>query len=194
MIHILSLDVSTKTGYCVSSFSRSTIPTILEYGVFTDDERVKISDFCNFDRKSVFSIIESGQLLCSKVLSLIQKYDVDKVVIEQTNHLSKNRFSQKVLEWYHLQLILCLDKASLFPYFIDTSSWRSISGCIMNKQDRKNNKLVKQKRKRGKITSKHVAVRRVFELYGIDLKQGENDIADAILMGVAFNEKLKSMD
>jgi hypothetical protein len=39
---------------------------------------------------------------------------------------------------------------------------------------------------RGKITPKHLAVQKSNELYGLELKLKDDDIADAILLGRAF--------
>ena len=188
---ILSLDISTKTGYSICKSNGDGYPDLIHYGVYVDEHRVGQADFEKFDKNSVFSIIDSGVRLYKKVEDLINEFGVDTIVIEQTNHLSKNRFSQKILEWYHFQLIVYLDMIGLFPHFLNTSEWRSLSDCKMTKDDRKNNQLVKNKKKRGKITPKHVAVRRVLEIYNVELKQIENDIADAILMGVAYDKKCR---
>jgi len=39
---------------------------------------------------------------------------------------------------------------------------------------------------KGKITNKHLSVKKVKELFGIDLLQNQNDIADAILIGYGY--------
>ena len=52
----------------------------------------------------------------------------------------------------------------------------------MSKEQKKNNK----QRIGSKVTLKHVAVRKANQFFQLELKQKDNDIADAILLGVAF--------
>jgi hypothetical protein len=50
----------------------------------------------------------------------------------------------------------------------------------LSTNDKKNNKLVREGKKRGKVTSKHLSVRWANEKYSLSLKIKDNDIADAL--------------
>jgi hypothetical protein len=73
--------------------------------------------------------------------------------------------------------------------YMDPSEWRKIVDLKLSKADKDNNKAVKKKEKRGKITRKHLSVRMVNEKFGKSLKIKDNDEADAILLGFAATVK-----
>jgi hypothetical protein len=45
---------------------------------------------------------------------------------------------------------------------------------------------VKQKKKRGKIGKKHLSVRYVNDIFGLDFKIKDNDIADSICLASSY--------
>ena len=141
------------------------------------------------------------------ILEVIEKNESDCIVIEEVN-IAKARYSQKALDSLHCLLLLRLQGKGHKVYYISSSEWRHILGLTMTAQDKKNNgKLSKLKSKsdlttvsgrsefskekkklgvRGKINKKHVAIRYVNETYSMNLKQKDDDVADAICLGLSF--------
>ena len=105
----------------------------------------------------------------------------DFIYIEQTNSGSF-RTSQKMLEFIHysvLKILFDLGYQNKINY-VDTSAWRATHKIWMSKDDKKNNRLVSQGKKRGRITKKHLAVQWANIKYNLALKLKDNDIAEAI--------------
>lgn len=188
---ILSLDISTKTGWALLEVNSTEKPYVIlkQYGVLNITNKDRI-DYKHFSIRSLEAMIGAAIEKSNLVGKLIDRFNPTRIVIEQTNK-GRSRWSQKLLEWMHLMILLTIDKKTMqWPYFIDTSRWRSILGVTMTKDDRKHNKLVKLKKVRGKITPKHLAVRQVNDWFGLDFKQKDNDIADAILIGTAHAREI----
>jgi hypothetical protein len=182
-MRVLSLDASTKSGWALFVDG-----TLSESGALTP---VKIEDFnVNKDPqkspKYPYNIVRGAQQITAQVLELVRKCGkLDVVVIENTNK-GRNRHTQRILEFMHFCILMMLEEVPQKMVYMDTSEWRSLVGLWMSKDDLKNNRDVKAKKKRGKISKKHLAVRMVNDLYGKNLKLKDNDEADAILMGQAF--------
>jgi hypothetical protein len=76
--------------------------------------------------------------------------------------------------------------------YISTSAWRKATQVALSKQDKDVNRKINQGKSKkelgvkGKTTTKHVSVRVANEMYGKDYKTKDNDITDAILLGVAY--------
>ena len=116
--------------------------------------------------------------------------------------MGKQRYSQKALEFIHLATLVALRPLDIPIVYISSSAWRSALGITMTKEDKKNNaKLSKAKKLstdsgcpvdkkkvgvRGKIGKKHLAVRYINSVYNLDLLMKDNDIADAIALGLAY--------
>ena len=128
--------------------------------------------------------------LSALVIDSVRKIQPDLVIIEQTNLSFNSRYSQKALEWLHYAVIYALiqDSESQFDY-ISSSEWRSFVGVKMTKEQRLHNKEVKSKKKRGKITMKHLVVAEVNRIYDKQFKLKDNDVCDAILMGTSYLKK-----
>lgn len=157
-----------------------------------------------------FSYVTALSLMAERVVDcIIQMTDTvgpDTIVIEETNG-SKNRYTQKALEMLHclfLQRLQRLGYSSDRVKYVSTGVWRRAVGIELTKeQKRQNARLSKAKRAAkirgekldkkalgiaGKVSKKHVAVAWANEHFGLSLKQKDNDIADAIGIGVAFTQ------
>lgn len=183
---LLSLDISSKTGWALFN---DTTKKLANYGSLVLPQKI------NKYGKHPWGTFLAAKGLAQLIEGVVDLYSVDKIVIEETNG-ARARFTQKFLEYCHFAVLdILLDKE---VFYINTSEWRKISGVRLDKEQKKQNaKLSKSKRLNpkvdkktlgisGKTTLKHVAVKRAKELYGVELKQKENDIADAILLGHAF--------
>lgn len=167
---ILGLDISKHTGFAIFKDSE-----ILSSGTFNIDCK-KHTNLVN-----EYNYIEESITLGNFVLKLISDFSVDKVYIEQTNR-GINRHSQKELEFLHygvLKRILeknCPEKVN----YVDTSAWRSCLKIRLSKDQKKHNKEVREKKKRGKITTKHLVVDWVNTTFKKELILKDNNEADAI--------------
>ncbi len=193
---VLSLDISTNTGYALLDYERA-VPLL--WGNVWNEE--KVDTFGSYP----YSYLAAAQTIASKIEQIVNKHQPDHIIIEETNK-GKNRYTQKILEFIHCSV---LNKLNYLPWqtrivYISTSVWRQKVGIELTKEQKKNNaKLSKAKSKAGgklthaqkkelglagRTTKKHVAVIEVNKRYGLEFKQKDNDIAEAILIGVAFIE------
>jgi Holliday junction resolvasome RuvABC endonuclease subunit len=176
----LALDMSTKTGwalfddktYVKSGYIAKTL--VKDFNVNKDPNKSPVYPY---------NLIEAAEEIARNVMVLVNELSPDKIVIENTVR-GRNRHTQRLLEFMHFAIIKALGEKK-FTY-MDPSQWRFIVGLKMSNEDKKKNKAVNKKELRGKITKKHLAIRKVKELYGLDLLVKENDRADAILLGVAY--------
>lgn len=171
---ILGLDVSKHTGFAI--FDKSGI---LMSGTFDVDCRKKTN------LVNEYNYIEESLILSDFVLKLVQENKIDKIFIEQTNR-GINRHSQKELEFLHYGILKkLLDNGQHEKVlYVDTSTWRSRLNIRLSKDQKKHNKEVKSKKKRGKITTKHLVVNWVNETFKKELLLKDNNEADAI--AIAF--------
>lgn len=179
---ILGLDVSKHTGFAIFKFDK-----ILTSGTFDVDCRKKTN------LVNEYNYIEESLILSDFVLKLVQENQIDKIYIEQTNR-GINRHSQKELEFLHYGILKKLldnnhhDKVS----YVDTSTWRSALKIRLNKDQKKHNKEVRTKKKRGKITTKHLVVSWVNETFSKELLLKDNNEADAIAIAYYGSNTIKN--
>ena len=193
---ILALDISTKTGYAsmVSSDqgifleSYGTLPAIhMPEGTYPA------------------SFVDWAYSVFKEISELIDRFAPDCLVIEETVAGSKGVYSQKILEWIHFLLAKFIKETNIKTVYFLTGQWRSIVGAKMTKEESKHNKEVKEYKeihktkiardkngKRiGKLTKKHINVRRANEVFGAFLKeplrQKDQDHADALMLGYAYH-------
>lgn len=183
---ILSLDISTKTGWSLFSFDKKF--ELQEYGLMSCKQEG--TKFDVFDPDSIDKILLTVDDYSTKLTDLLNKTKPDRVVIEQTN-LGRQRIVQKLLEWIHYKTIIIIkEKVGQHPIFVDSSQWRKAVGLKLSVEDRKHNKDIKKNKKRGKIGKKQLAVRIVNDLFKHVLKEPlkmkDNDIADSILVGLGY--------
>lgn len=198
---ILALDLSTNAGYAVMSKEGERI-RLHTWGV--------ISSPSTDDAAYPFNYINRARVIADLVWTVIGRNTpvdgngcFDAVVIEETNK-GKNRYSQKMLEFIHMAVLELLEEnaATNSVKYINTSDWRKILGVYLSKDDKKlNTRLSKAKSAakkagtkldkkelgiRGKINKKHIAIRTVNAMFGLDFKPKDNDVADAICLGAAY--------
>lgn len=198
---ILALDLSTYTGYAVLR-KTGTAYSLFKYGLLT----VPASN-----EKYPWNYLERANQLGHMVYALVAQYKPDAIIIEETNG-SKSRYTQKLLEFLHFGVLSAL---APYPYgdhvfYINTSDWRKGLGVgLSSAQKKANATLSKAKSKakksgraldkktlgiKGKVTKKHVAVEVANTIYGLNLKVGDNDMADAICLGTAFIRGVPTSD
>lgn len=181
----MGLDLSTKPGIAVADIQDG-----LEDPVLVANERYEIK------KEGVFpyAALDLAEKVADLAAEWFIKHSPDEIIIEQTNK-GKNRYSQKQLEFIHaavLHRLRALGAAQRIK-FIDTSEWRRLLGQHLTKDDKKNNAKVRKAKQadnfhaakkalgvKGKIGTKHLAVRWVNTHYSLGLKMKDNDMADAI--------------
>lgn len=191
---ILGLDLSTHVGYAVLKDGQ-----LLEYG--TEHVQKFKEEPLNSARVPDYEKVRTAQNVASFALSKATLYNVDLVIIEQTN-AGRFRGPQKELEFIHYAVINAFQNHlwankhdAMSVKYIDTSKWRSLLGIKLTKEQRLHNKAVKAKVKnvRGKITPKHLAVAWVNQTYGLELLQKDHDAADAICMATCGPKLIEKM-
>lgn len=180
---ILSLDVSTKTGFAVLKYDGS-IKLEKSSTIYYDIDKINLD---KFDHEELNKFIERVVYFTNKVQELIKEHNPDIIVIEQTV-LGRQRYVQRLLEWIHYGILEgAILKANLPFIYLDPSEWRSILELKMSKDDKTHNKNIKKLGKRGKLTKKHLSVRMANDMFPhLNLKIKDNDQSDAILLGVAY--------
>jgi hypothetical protein len=194
---VLALDVSKRCP----GWAWFVEGKLLKYGSFPNEKR--IAEYGPYPWNYLAAASETAERLLELVVDLAP----DVVVIEETNG-SKSRYTQKTLEFIHALLLQLLEVWAITGsgkvVYLNTSDWRKALKVQLSSEDKKQNaKLSKAKRQaaasgqkldrkalgiRGKVNKKHLAVRVANERFGLSLKQKHNDIADALLLGVAFIE------
>jgi len=185
-MRILALDISTKTGW--SSLDDGKLVNKGRLVVSIED--FNVNDFPDRSPKYPHNMLSGAYKMACNIESILKQEKPDIVVIENTVK-GRNRHTQRILEWIHKAVLEVLIEMKIKPHYRDPSWWRSIIGVRLTNDDKKNNKLVKEGKKKGKITSKHLAVRIANELFELKLLQKDNDIADSILLGLAFFKDFK---
>lgn len=196
---VLSLDISTKTGWALFKDRK-----LIEYGQL--DVGVKDFNVNKHPEKAgtyPWNLFTAAEDMAGKITQLGYRLKPDKIVIENTVR-GRNRHTQRILEWIHFAVLKTFGNGSVqVPSFcdyqdkivyMDVSEWRSRIQLWMTNEDKKNNKEVKAGNKKGKITKKHLAVRYVNKTFDLKLKLKDNNIADAIAMCDAFFLKTRKVD
>ncbi len=169
---LLALDLSTKTGWALFDGEK-----LSEYGFFSAPPSAL---------EYPWNYLQTAKNIGLLVGDLVSKYQPTKIVVEEINR-GKNRHSQKLLDMLHCVMLQTLEWRDVS--YIDTSAWRKHLGLKLTKEQRANNKLSKSQKKsrgiKGKITPKHLSVDFVNKKYSLNLKQKDNDIADAVCIGLA---------
>lgn len=173
---ILGLDISTHCGWAlIQDYNINEKNQVLLSGCLECDSVEKDPNLIED-----YYFIKRANFIAKEILHLIQTHSPDYVYIEQTNN-GRNRTSQKQLEFIHCIVLLLLEENYINRIrYINTSYWRKILNIRLTKDDKQNNKAVKEQKKRGKITPKHLSIRWANETYNINLKIKDNDIADAL--------------
>lgn len=186
---ILSLDISSHTGWALFSIEDNAL-SLDQYGILE-----VIKPQCEYPRQMLLWSANAFH----GIIGIIEEHEPDQIIIEETSKGSKNHLSQKFLEFVHFQVASYVVKYKIPVRYFMTGEWRFLIGAKMTKEERERNKKIRQEKTKGntvvknddgkrigKISKKHVNVRLANEIFGLSLKIGENDKADAILMGQAF--------
>ncbi len=178
---ILALDLSTYTGWAVLD---AVSGNLLDYGNLV----CTVEDFNVNGRPETSPLYPRNIKLAAddmglQVYNLICSISPTVVIIENTVK-GRNRHTQRILEWIHKSVFDAVGPEYKIVY-LDPSQWRKELELRMSKEDKDNNVQVKKGTSRGKITPKHLSVRRVNDKFKLELKLKDNDIADAINLGDA---------
>ena len=186
---VLSLDVSSKTGWSFATVSDDGIK-LVDYGTIPKTSEP--------DGRYPGNYVTWAYQNFGSILELIKKYNPDVLVIEETSKGSKNGMSQKILEFTHFLLAQYIKDSGIKSVYLQTETWRREIGCKMTEQEKARNKEVKLYKKKhktsiaydingkriGKIGRKHLNVRRANEIFGDQLKeplrQKNEDLADSL--------------
>lgn len=202
---VLSLDVSTKTGWSFAIISDTGIK-LIDYGTIP---QIHQPDGISYPSSYVIWASECFD----KILNLIKSFEPEILVIEETSKGSKNAMSQKVLEFEHFLLAQYIQKSGIESVYLMTEQWRREIGCQMTKEEKLRNKEVRTYKKKNKtviaydingkrtglIGRKHVNIRRVSEIFSGQLKEPlkrkDEDLADGLgLLACYYFRKLKDSD
>jgi len=189
---VLALDVSSKTGWAL--FDEQGKP--VKWGTLFPDKAV--TEFGKYPFNYVYHAYYTADRIVEEIV-LPNGYPMLDIVIEETN-ASKQNYSQKMLEYIHYALIERLGKmGAMKVVYLRTGEWRKHVGAKMSKEEKAlNSKIARIKKKTGKKLAKidgkvvgkkgrkHVAIRRVEEIFGIEMQRKEEDAADALLLGLGY--------
>lgn len=193
---IIGLDISSKTGYCVADLDKkSNLLKRIDSGTLPKTSLP--------DEPYPKSYLTWATINASQIIYKIEESKAKIIVIEETSKGSKNAMSQKILEFTHFLVASYLVEKNLEVHYLLTGEWRVLTGCVMTNEEKKRNKKVRtshnigikvvkdEKGKRiGKITKKHVNIRRANEIWGLDLTKKNEDEADALLLVSAYLKKI----
>lgn len=186
---ILSLDISTQCGYAFfDGVTRLKSGTVFLAQDVTYDIKAK---------PYPMSYILRSDAISDLLMALVHEFKPDVIIVEETNK-AKARYSQKLLEFIHLSFLKKVYDTFLGMKveYINTSEWRKSLNVKPTKEDKLNNSKVRDANRKGKskkelglkgkITTKHLAVRFVNQTLNLDLKMKDNNEADAIALNLAY--------
>jgi Holliday junction resolvasome RuvABC endonuclease subunit len=195
---VLSLDISTKTGWaCIISK-----PDGIEL-----EDTGQVKQIPEPQGYYPSNYVEWAYMVFGEIMKLIDTYHPDVLVIEETAGGSKNVMSQKILEYTHFLVAKFIRETGIRSFYFMTEQWRRETGCQMTKEELKANRKVAEYKKRndtsiaydpsgkrvGKITRKHVNIRRANELFGqyleVPLRKKDEDTADALMLAYAYHAR-----
>lgn len=200
---ILALDISTKTGFASLVSSDSSL-VLEEYGMIPQIPQPKGS------YPEVF--VDWANLCFDPIKKLIEKFKPTVLAIEETVAGSKGVYSQKILEYTHFLLAKYIKETGIKAVYLLTGAWRSEVGAKMTKEESKHNRYVKEYKEKnktevardingkriGKLTKKHINIRRANEVFGKFLKEPlrkkNEDEADAMLLAFALHLRITKKD
>lgn len=194
---ILALDMATKTGWASMVSSKDGIE-LEACGTLPQIHEIAGQYPMNY--------VEWAYACYLPITELIDEYAPDVLVIEETVAGSKAVYTQKILEWIHFLVAKYIKETNIRAIYLLTGAWRSEVGSKMTKEESKHNKRVKDYkeshgdtkvaydddgRRIGKLTKKHINIRRANEVFGhflkVPLRKKNEDLADALLLGYAHH-------
>jgi hypothetical protein len=193
---VLSLDISTKTGWSLTRSDQQSI----EVECYGTIDQIHMPDGSYPE-----SFVDWANACFSKILSIIDLTAPDVLVIEETSAGSKAIYTQKILEWIHYLVAKLIKETKIKAVYFMTEQWRRETGCLMSKEESKRNKAVREYKKKNKtkiaydingkriglINRKHVNIRRANEIFGKflsePLRKKDEDTADSLMLGYAYH-------
>ena len=193
---VLALDMSTKTGWA-SMVSGDDGITLEQYG--------QLSQIHTPDGVYPDHFVEWAHAVFAEIVKVVDAHAPDVLVIEETAAGSKSIYSQKILEWIHYLVAKLIKESKIKAVYLMTEQWRRETGCTMSKEESKHNKEVRKYKDKnstsiaydangkriGRITRKHVNIRRANEVFGkflkAPLKKKDEDTADSLLLGYCYH-------
>jgi len=195
---ILSLDVSSKTGFSVLITGTNGVCVLEDYG-----QVPKIH--CPDSESYPGSYVTWAYKCFEKIEELIERYQPDVLVIEEITK-SKNAMSQKFLDFVHFLVCRFIQETGIKNFWFQTGEWRREVGSHMNDAEKKRNKEVRKYKKEhksklaydiitgkriGMIGKKHVTIRLINEIFKDQLKEPlkrkDDDTADAIALSYCYH-------
>lgn len=193
---VLSLDISTKTGWALI-VSQDDTYDLERYGQVPKIERP--------DGPYPASFVDWAYICFGKIEALIEELHPDVLIIEETAGGSKSAHSQKILEFIHFLVARYVKDTSIKNVYTMTEVWRRETGCKMTRSERKHNDDVKKYKEKkgtniaydengkriGRLSRKHINIRRANEVFGsflsTPLRKKDEDTADALLIAYSYH-------
>jgi hypothetical protein len=193
---VLSLDISTKTGWAllVSDPSGVELEAYGQSAPIHEPEGAYPGSF-----------VDWAYLVFAEIVKLIDRFAPDVLVIEETAAGSKSIHSQKILEYIHFLVAKLIRDSKVRAVYVMTEQWRRETGCLMTKEESKHNRQVaafkeknntkiaydKSGKRVGRIGRKHVNIRRANEVFGQYLpkllRKKDEDTADSLMLGYCYH-------
>lgn len=195
---VLTLDISTKTGWCVTTSSDDGLEL---------NFHGQISKIDCPDERYPDSYVSWAYLCFDEIEKLFKEYTPDVLVIEETAANSKSSHSQKILEFIHFLVAKLIKESKVRCIYLMTGEWRKeISSHMSPKEKTHNKEVAKYKKKNktkiaydingkrvGRITKKHVAIRRANEIFGKyfekPLRKKDEDLCDSLCIAAAYHSR-----
>lgn len=178
---LLALDLSVaSSGYAFMDYSGKVLETgtiiPAKYKNHTKD-RYPVSTIKNIN-SDVEQFVEI-------IAGYNRSYDLQDIVIEELNSNKGGQKTIKALAWIHGFLINAIGVENFKYTFMTSAIWRSKLGLKYTDEQKLHNKKL-PKRDKNRITFKHLAIIKINEIYGTEFEYEDNDLVEAIGIGVAF--------
>jgi len=178
---IVALDLSiNSTGYAIMDLESKVLEcgTILpfKYKNYTKDR---------YPKSTLKNIASDVDQLSEIIRSYSKDYNIERIIIEEINAGKGGTKTIKGLSWLHGFLMVELGYDNYRFDFVTSSGWRSDLKLKFSEEQRKFNKSLK-KWDKSKITYKHLAIVKVNEIYGTEMDYEDNDVAEAICIGLSY--------
>jgi len=196
---VLSLDISTKTGWAFCESSSSELK-LVSYGLLGPFER-------NKELQYPLDFYSWSHVVAGSIIKKIEELNPTTIIVEETNK-SRNYLSQKILEYIHFLCVCYFVEMDIWPIYMQTGVWRSLVNAKMTKEEKKQNGMVREFKEKnntvvakdangkriGLYTPKHVSVRIANEYFGLKLKLKHNNEADSLCMCLAWHNQKQKKD
>lgn len=195
-MRFLSLDVSTNTGWAIFDDAKLT-----HFGVFTckvPGYKAAIKSYKDFPETYPYNFMDTADEIAKKCKEIADEFQPDNIVIEHTEG-SKQRISQRLLEWTHYTIYQILRNDLIPSYYLLVADWRTQVKCYLkywpehskwNKEVAKAKKITpprKRPRINGNVVSR-IDLKKLSILIAnehFDIQTKNDNIADAINLGRA---------